>query len=193
MESELKKRIDELEKQKLSLIEKAKELDGTLRYKGYEAKALREVLSNERGNEYRMLKRRLDELEFQIATESLNLQSERKMMKEIRETQKQLERATEVEKKRRKLFLVEGDLKQLAEERTRVENEIQRVKNEIKSLKDELNEKSKEAREAVRRDRRRKEMEDQRKKLMSDLGIKDQPFEGEVSLGEIAVIRKKNG
>lgn len=192
METDLQQRIDALEKRKFELIGKAKELDSRLNYKSYEAKALKEILSKENVDEYKRLKRALNELEFRIATESTNLQTERKMMKEIREIQAKLEKAGEIERKRRKLFLVEGDVRQLTDERNLLEKEIQQLKGEAKSYRDELNEKSAEAREATRRERKRKELEEKRVKMMEDLGISDKPIEGEVSLGEIAVIKKKN-
>ncbi|MBI5158689.1 hypothetical protein HY992_01070 [Candidatus Micrarchaeota archaeon] len=191
METDAQQRIDALEKRKFELISKAKELDSRLNYKNYEAKALKEILSRENTDEYRRLKRTLNEIEFRIATESTNLQAERKMMKEIRDIQAKLEKAGEIERKRRKLFLVEGDVRQLTDERNLLEKEIQQLKAEAKSYRDELNEKDAEAREATRRERKRKELEEKRVKMMEDLGINDKPIEGEVSLGEIAVIKKK--
>lgn len=193
MESDLKQLIEQLELKKNELIERAKRMDSRVRYKTVEAKALKEVLSTANVPNFRAIQKKLDFLEFKVATEATTLARERLLMKEIKEVRKVYEQAREVEKRRRKLFLVEGDIKALGEERARVEEEIQRVKKDLQEAYDDL----KAGRNAARKEQiakqRKVEEEDKRQKLLQELGVSNQPLDGEVSLGDIAVIKRKGG
>jgi len=128
---EMEERIMALEKEKAGLVAKAKALDERISYKMIEAKALREAMKGEHIPPPAFWRKKLDELEFRIATEALSLRSERAFMKEIAEVKKGLTRALEHDRKRKKLAYVEGDIKLAELERRKVEEEIQRVKKEI--------------------------------------------------------------
>ncbi|MEM3030963.1 MAG: hypothetical protein QXH27_04470 [Candidatus Micrarchaeia archaeon] len=165
--------IQALERQKAELIAKAKALDERLAYKTLEARALREAMKSERTRPPGVLRKRLEELEWRIATESLSLKSERAFMKAIGETKKELAAALEFDRKRKKLAYVEGDVRLAELERRKVEEDIQRVKKEIDAAWAAKRAGEKRAREAA-----------------IAAWAPEGGGEG-VSLGEIAVIKKK--
>ena len=93
--------IEAIEKRKEDLFARLKGTSGRLRYKIYEAKAVRAALEDkmrETGYNARDLRRQKERLEFRIATEATSLAKERVMMKEMNEIDKELEKASEVEK-----------------------------------------------------------------------------------------------
>ncbi|MEM4389477.1 MAG: hypothetical protein QXG98_02340 [Candidatus Micrarchaeia archaeon] len=131
--AEAEEHIQALERQKAELIAKARALDERLAGMSAEARALREAIRSVRARPAGMLRKRLAELEWRIATEALSLKSERAFMKAIGETKKELAAALEREKKRERLAYVEGEIRLAELEKRKVEEEIHRTKKELEA------------------------------------------------------------
>ena len=187
MTQNFRQRINSLESKKRELIGRVNGVQAKLRHKKRDAEAVKKALSNANVPHFGKVKRQLQILEFKIATEALSLDSERRMMKQIKVVQAQFDEALDVEKKKRKLTLVLGDIEELTNEEARVEEEIQSVKKELDAVWNDMRAKRAEAAKTERKVVRKKDVG----KLMEKLGISSKPLDDTVSLGDIAVIKKK--
>lgn len=168
-EDELDTKIRELESKKAVLIERIKKLNGRLRYKQYELKALEPFLKATENIRIGPLRKKLRIMEFKIATQAYTPQIERDMVKSIRKMEKELEEVRDVERARRKKQLVEKDIEE-------TKKGIETIELDLRSIREELG-------------KLHAEMRDIRsaKKKNVVLG----PVEDMVTLGEIGIIEEK--
>lgn len=129
---EIEASIKELENRKADLIEKIKKLNGRLRYKQYEQKALEPFLEQTKGIRIGPLRKRLRELEFRISTQAFTPKIEKELIKEVKKTEQELAKVADIEKARRKKMLVDGDVME-------VQKQISDLEPELKKIRDELN------------------------------------------------------
>ncbi len=190
--------IEAIEKRKEDLFARLKGTSGRLRYKIYEAKAVRAALEDkmrETGYNARDLRRQKERLEFRIATEATSLAKERVMMKEMNEIDKELEKASEVEKLDRKLRLVEGDIRAADAEIEQIKKGIDDSKAEIKAFYEADKEKRSEERDKEWEERKRAQLMARKEQRDKEMKKELEPFMGGigegVELGSIAVIKKK--
>lgn len=190
--------IEAVEKRKEDLFARLKGTSGRLRYKIYEAKAVRAALdekARECGVNARELRRAKERLEFRIATEATSLQKEREMMKEMKEIDKELAKATEVEKLERKLRFVEGDIRAAEAEIEQIKKGIDESKAEIKAMREADKDKRVEERNKEWEERKRAQLMARKEQREKEMKKELEPFMGGigegVELGSIAVIKKK--
>ena len=190
--------IESVEKRKEELFARLKGVSNRLRYKIYEAKAVRAALeqkARETGVNARELRRRKERLEFTIATEATSIQKEREMMKEMKIIDKELDKAVEVEKLERKLRFVEGDVRSAEIEIDQIKKEIDGAKGEIKGLREQVKEKRSEERDKEWQEKKREQLMTRKEERDKEMKKEIEPFMGGlddgVELGSIAVIKKK--
>lgn len=192
--------LNQLERRKEELFAKLKGVSSRLRYKQYEAKVLKAALEEkmrETGLNVRELRRRKERLEFKIATEALTLAKEREMMKEMRLLEKELEKASELERMERKLRLVEGDIRSAEAEIAQIKKDIDATKAEIKAMRESEREKVREQRAKEWEEKKRAQLMERKAKREEELKKELEPYmggldEGGVELGAIAIIKKKS-
>jgi len=191
--------IEAIENRKEELFAKLKGVSGRLKYKIYEARVVRGALEDkmkETGINARELRRRKERLEFRIATEATSLAKEREMMKDMKVIDKELAKATEVEKLERKLRFVEGDIRAAETEIEQIKRGIDEAKAEIKAMRDGAKEKRTEEREKVWEEKKRQQLMQKKEEREKEMKKELEPFMGGidaqgVELGSIAVIKKK--
>jgi len=192
--------LDPIEKKKEELFAKLNVIAERLKEKRKQADELHAALRQktaEVGINPRELRKEMQRLDFQISTEATTLQKEREMMKVMREMQKKLSKAVEVEKLDRQFRLVIADIRA-------DENEIEDIKKGIGEAKSVLKEK-RDAQFEERREQRNKEWEEKKRKQLlehrakrdSEIKKENEPFIGGldpdgVDLGSIAVIKKRS-
>lgn len=190
---------EQVEKRKEELFERLNRIIALLKLKRAEENDLRaefERKAAEAGFNVRELRREHKRLEFRIATEATTLDKERAMMKEMRALEKQLAKASEVEKVDRALRLVLGDIRA-------AETEIDQVKRDIDAAKSEIRAVREDARDQVRAEREKEWQEKKRVQLMAQKVAREKEAKSEIApflggidetgvdLGSIAVIKKK--
>ncbi|MBN2121709.1 hypothetical protein JW721_01455 [Candidatus Micrarchaeota archaeon] len=127
-------RIAELEEQKSSLINEIKKNYGRIRYKKYEEKALEPFLKETEDIRVGPVRKRLRQLEFKIATQAYTPQIERKLVKEVKKVEGELEKLRAVEKARRKKKLVAQDIIDCETRITEIEDQLKGMRSELKEL-----------------------------------------------------------
>jgi uncharacterized coiled-coil DUF342 family protein len=178
-----------LEKEKAGLLERLKEADRRYRYKVYEAKALSEMLDKRKKENplppAREIRKNIHRLEFIISTEARTLKQERELVKEVRNWEKKLNRAIEVERMERKLVFIDDDIK-------RAEQQVKEFETRMNELRAKVHEKH----TAEHESRKEKKLIDLKRKVEEEKLKEIEPFmkkneDGRVDLGEICVIKKK--
>lgn len=197
-ESQSSDPIGAVENRKEELFARLTGVSGRLRHKLYEAKVVRAALEDkmkETGVNARELRRRKERLEFRIATEATSLAKEREMMKEMNLIDKELAKATEVEKLEKKLRFVEGDVTAAKVEIEQIKKDIDGAKSEIRVLREGEKEKRKEERDKEWEERKRQQLMQRKEEREKEMKKELEPFMGGigegVELGSIAVIKKK--
>jgi uncharacterized coiled-coil DUF342 family protein len=180
--------ITALEKEKAGLVEKLKEVDRRYRYKMYESKALREML--EKRKEITLppaseIRRRIRRLEFIISTEARTLKQERELVKEVRNWEKKLDQAVNIERTERKLRFIGEDIKGAEMQVAQLEKRIDELRKALQE-KHHTERKSAEERKLLKLKRK---VEEERQKESEPFMQKES--DGRVGLGEICVIKKK--
>lgn len=135
-EDEIKIKIQELEKQKSDLIERLKKINGRLRFKRYEQKALEPFLEQTKDVHIGSLRRQKKIIEFRISTQAYTPKMEREWIKEVKKIDEQLEKVKEVEKARRKKMFVEGDIAEAEKGICEIEIKLNAIREELKRLYD---------------------------------------------------------
>ena len=178
-----------LEKEKAGLLERLKEADRRYRYKVYEAKALSEMLDKRKKENplppAREIRKNIHRLEFIISTEARTLKQERELVKEVRNWEKKLNGAIEVERMERKLVFIDDDIK-------RAEQQVKEFETRMNELRAKVHEKH----TAEHESRKEKKLIDLKRKVEEEKLKEIEPFmkkneDGRVDLGEICVIKKK--
>lgn len=180
-----------LENEKKALIEKIKAVNRRLRYKQYELKALSSMSPEDSAVPLSVARKRLNLLEFRIATESTNLSQERKMMREIREAEEDFNKALRHQRFVRKLEYVKGDIGAAEKEAAALDVEIRKKREQINEIERDM---AARKRKAVRaKEHERKEREPSEEQVSKEeLKEYQQSFEKTVSLEDICVIKRKN-
>jgi len=193
---ELKKRRQALESKREALLIKLKKIDSQAKYKSYEARALHTVLKGKRRPDTRMLKRRLDILEFKIQTEASTLNKERQFMKEIKKTQKELEEAIGEDRQFKKLAYLESDLREYEKEMDSLEQELQTTNTEISDMEKSFRDKAKRHVLEERTKKRNEAKEKKRGSIQEESKKENEPYmakmEPTVTLEDICVIKKRD-
>lgn len=180
---------ESLEREKASLLERLKEADRRYRYKVYEAKALSEMLEKKKKENplppAREIRKNIHRLEFIISTEARTLKQERELVKEVRNWEKKLKGAVELERMERRLVFINDDIK-MAE---------QQVK-EFEARMSELRAKVHEKHTVEHKSSKEKKLLELKRKVEEEKMKEMEPFmkkseDGRVDLGEICVIKKK--
>ena len=188
-EEKPKEGLEALEKEKSELLERLKEADRRYRYKMYEAKALGEMLEKRRKESIvppaREIRKRLRRLEFIISTEARTLKQERELVKEVREWERKLKSAVEIERMERRLVLISDDIKG-------AEGQIA----ELERRMDEMRKTIRERRSADSKFRKDRKLVELKKRVEEERHKDAEPFtqkegDGRVGLGEICIIKKK--
>ena len=180
-----------LEDEKKALIEKIKAVNRRLRYKQYEFKALSSMVPAEPPIPLVMARKRLNQLEFRIATESTNLAQERKMMREIREAEESYKAAAKYQKFARKLEYVRGDVAAAEKEASALDVEIKKKREQIGEIEREISTRKRRVARVKEREKKEREPTDEgvSKEEMKEY---TQSFEKTVTLEDICVIKRKN-
>ena len=178
-----------LEKEKADLLERLKEADRRYRYKVYEAKALSEMLDKRKKENplppAREIRKNIHRLEFIISTEARTLKQERELVKEVRNWEKKLQGAIEVERMERKLVFINDDIK-------RAEQQVKEFETRMNELRAKVHEKQ----SAEHESKKERKLLDLKRKVEEEKLKEIEPFmkkseDGRVDLGEICVIKKK--
>lgn len=135
---ELKKKTEELQKKKMELVDRIKALNRRLRYKEYEKKALEPFLNQTKDVRIAPLRRQKKAIEFKISTQAFTPRHEREWLKTVKKIDEELEKVREVERARRKRWLVEQDIAEAQKEIAAIEEELRSVRNELKKCYDEV-------------------------------------------------------
>jgi uncharacterized coiled-coil DUF342 family protein len=133
-EEELSKKIADLETRKEELINRIKKLNGRVRYKKYEEKALEPFLEETKDVKIAPLRKMKRALEFRIATAAYTPKIERELLKGMKKIDESLAEVREVERARRKKQLVESDIEEANREITVIEEELKTIRDELKRL-----------------------------------------------------------
>jgi len=131
---EIERKIGELEKEKGKLFAEIIRINGRIRYKSFEEKALAPYLKRKEDVRPGRLYSALDEVEFRIATEAYTPKIEKEMIKEARKIKEGLKEAVVVAKMRKRHQFVKNDIEKLEEERKGVEKRLEVVRNELSAL-----------------------------------------------------------
>jgi len=133
-EEELSKKITELETGKNELIERIKKLNGRIRYKNYEKKALEPFLEQTKDVKIAPLRKRKKAMEFRISTSAYTPKLEREMLKELKKVDEELGKVREVERARRKSVLVDKDIEDANKEIVEIEVKLKVIRDELRGL-----------------------------------------------------------
>ncbi|MBU0591347.1 MAG: hypothetical protein ABIJ10_05185 [Candidatus Micrarchaeota archaeon] len=169
-EEQVKARIEELETQKSSLIERIKKINRKIKYKQYEKKALGPYLEQTKAVQIAPYRKQKRALEFKISTAAFTPRMERELLKKLRKIDEQLGEVKEVERARRKIKYVEKDISDGETEILTIEEELKIIRGELKKLYDQ----NKDIRAVARK----------------EAAAQARAEEDMVSLGDIAVIEK---
>ncbi len=181
--------VEVLEREKASLLERLKEADRRYRYKVYEAKALSEMVEKRKKESplppAREIRKNIHRLEFIISTEARTLKQERELVKEVRNWEKKLKGAIEVERMERRLILISEDIK-------RAEQQVKEFETRMNELRAKVHEKHSTEKDS----RKEKKLLELKRKVEEEKMKELEPFmkkseDGRVNLGEICVIKKK--
>ncbi|MGV8176200.1 MAG: hypothetical protein ACP5NX_00145 [Candidatus Bilamarchaeaceae archaeon] len=132
--NDVRRRIAELEKEKSALIERIKKLNGKIRYKQYEKKALEPFLEQTKDVRIAPLRKQKNILDFRISTQAYTPKIERELVKELKKIEEALEKVREVERGRRKIRLVEQDIVEAEAEIKKIEEALAKMREELKGL-----------------------------------------------------------
>lgn len=185
-----------IEGEKEALVNRISSLNRKLRYKQYEQKALSTLLQGIPPTEdVRFLRRKLNDMEFRIATESTNLKQEREMMKRIKLAEAEYQEAMKSERMRRKLSYVEGDIKQVDGEIAQLDVQIKEKRQAIRELQDKMRTSAKDSALEHRKIRRIARVHENKKHENEETRKEMEPFTGKfentVTLESICVIKRK--
>ena len=169
-EEELKSKIEELEQQKASLIERIRALNRRVRYKKYEKKALEPFLEQTKDVQISPYRRKKRGLEFRISTQAYTPRLEKEWLKQLRKVDEKLDELKEIERARRKKRYVEKDIEEGEKEIGEIEKQLQGLRGELKKLYDELR--------GVRAEKRKTAPQERKEEM--------------VALGDLALIEENN-
>jgi len=146
-------KIAELERKKSEMIGKLHKVNDILRNKKMVAMAYAPYLEGKDEMRAGPLRKKAEELEFRISTEAFDRHKEAEMIKELKETEKKLKKAIEVEKRRKGKMYAEANAAGLEKERSELEGQLIPLRLELRRLY-ALARKGKEKRERKESERR---------------------------------------
>lgn len=132
LNADIEEHVKKLEERKGELLEKITKLNGRLRYKEHELKAIEPFIEQTKDVRIGPLRKELRQLEFRISTQAYTPKIEKDLIKQVKKVEAELANVSEVERARRKQKLVEGDIEQ-------AKKEISDIEPELKKIRDELN------------------------------------------------------
>lgn len=138
VDADTERRIEDLKAKKVQLIERLKKVMGTLKYKGYEEKAFEPFLKEHSNVEIPPIRKRINELEFRIATQAYTPRIEREIVKKLKELEKEFEKYRAIETARRKHAFIRKDIEELEKEKKKIEEELGNVRDAIRTLYKDL-------------------------------------------------------
>ncbi len=137
--------IKELKARKAGFLEKIGKLNGRLRYKEYEKKALEPFLEQTKNVRVGPLRKALRDLETRIATQAYTPKIEKELVKEVKKIEVELAKVSEVEWARRKKMLVDGDIERARKEIAAIEPELRKIRKELDDFYEDMRSSRKEA------------------------------------------------
>ncbi len=144
--------IRSLETKKADLLERIKKLNGRLRYKQYEQKALEPFLEKTKDVRIGPLRKDLRNLEFRISTQAYTPKIEKELVKQVKKLEAELGKVAEVERARRKKMLVDGDIEQVNREIAAIEPELKRIRDELNDHYESMKSSRKQAKKGIKTD-----------------------------------------
>ena len=172
--------VEELEAKKKEMIDRIVEIKKRVHYKEIQKKTIIEALRTEGGPDARDLRKQLRALEFRISTQAHTPNQERKFLKEIQSIEKEYEAAAKLEKKRKKVKLIEQDIDDFNTEILKIDLELKTMRKKI-SVLGQRREKEAVAQAGVQRKRRNPEYVEM-----------VESFDTEVTLGDLAIFEDLN-
>ncbi len=193
---DIRAKINSLEEAKKKLIEEIKKLNARLRFKKYEEKKVSARLEGKEKIRAAPYFKMLRKLHFKVSTQAFTAAKEKELVKKIEEIEKKLPAALEVERARKKLKLVKGDIEEAEKRIAEIDEELKKMREELKELYTKLNNLQYSS-ETNKRKRRRRKRRDKNGKLEEDYE-EDEEFDNYmkevdefISLEDIAIIEKK--
>lgn len=120
-----------LEGKKAEFIEKIRKLNGRLRYKEYEKKALEPFLEQTKDVQIGLLRKELRQLEFRISTQAYTPKIEKELIKEVKKLESELSNVSEIERARRKKKLVDMDIDEAKKQISEIEPELKKIREAL--------------------------------------------------------------
>lgn len=152
LDTEIAGHIKALEDKKAELLERITKLNGRLRYKEYERKALEPFLEQTKDVRIGPLRKTLRQLEFRISTQAYTPKIEKELVKEVKKTEAELAKVAEVEKARRKSKLVEGDIADVQKEIAAIEPELKKIREQLNDYYEDMRTARKQAKKGIKTD-----------------------------------------
>ncbi len=134
---EIQKKIEQLEQRKTELMENVRMLKGRLHYKQYEKRALEPFLEQTKDVKIGHLRREASALEFKIATQAFTPKHEREWLKRLRVVEVDLAKVREIERARKKSYLVDQDIEEAQKRIIKIGEELKTIHEELRKLYDE--------------------------------------------------------
>jgi len=143
--------IKRLEKEKNKLLEVVSKLNRKIKYKELELNALGPILEKYKSVDINPIRRKLNAIEFKISTQAISSKKERDLVKKAKEFRKEYNRLMKIERVRRRKTFIEKDLKELMEERDKIDTKLKELRENIKNIIEELRKSRKKSRAGERR------------------------------------------
>lgn len=135
---ELKRKIRKLEEEKKSLIEDLKKSMKNLKYKKIEYQALVPLAKKAQELKIDTVLKKLRALEFKLSTQAISPKAEKKLIKQILELEKKLEKYRPMIIARKRISYVEKDIKELEEKIKEIESKLSEIRKNIGKLNSTL-------------------------------------------------------
>ncbi|MBM3229132.1 hypothetical protein FJZ26_01765 [Candidatus Parvarchaeota archaeon] len=205
---ELEEAIGGLEAQKNKLIERIRQLNGTVRFKQRQATQLEQVGVERTQPSAGRLRAQLEKIEFGIATAAYTPKMEKEMIKASREVEGKLRVAESEERVARKKKYVQDDLRFALEQQAQVEKQLAEIRPKLGTLYDRLFEikrkgdgqaaagkKSRHGRLNAEPGSQQGGMHRQKRQFRPDNEMQQymQPHDRFVTIDEICIVKKKAG
>ncbi|VVB97994.1 Uncharacterised protein [uncultured archaeon] len=152
LNKDIEEHVKGLEARKAELLERISKLNGRLRYKQYEKKALEPFLEQTKDVRVGPIRKNLRELEFRISTQAYTPKIEKDLVKQVKKLEAELGKVSEVEKARRKKMLVDGDIEQVLKEIASIEPELKKIRDELNDHYESMRSERKQAKKGIKSD-----------------------------------------
>ena len=132
--SELKEKIQELEKRKKELIEKIKKYNKEKKLRTIEYAAVKKLIEQGHAEDATKIIRQLKALEFKISTQALTPSLEKKYIRRIMELEKKLVKLKPYLNAKKRISYLEKVMKEIDENINGIESQLKEIRSELKEL-----------------------------------------------------------